>query len=940
MEPPQLLLEGGELVGVVGAFTASVQEALGQGICHAPAVVGDEPHTGECLDDDTMAAYLRRALSASDERVVEAHLRQCASCRGIVADVAEVSVTTGLAETKRAEGDGRSPDRPGTGDVAADADRDVAAGSAIGRYIVVRWIAAGGFGTVYAAYDPKLDRRVALKVLHARAGSSDGSDAEPRMLREAQAMARLSHPNVTAVYDVMTWQDRICIAMELIDGTDARSWLAETPRSQTEVLEVFEQAGRGLAAAHEAGLVHRDFKPANVLIGKDGRVSVTDFGLARSGRETRRSPQPDHGERPADVPEPFLDVSMTRAGALVGTPRYMAPEQLRGEAATARSDQFSFCVAVWDALHKEHPYGDPLQLDRALRDGEHPRPSSSPNLPTWIRDPLLRGLDVDASRRHPSMEPLLRALSPGRRRGRRRRVVLGIGIAIAAMLPAAWMYDRNRTQAEACTGATDKVDGVFGASRQSELATVFESSGLPYAQTSWATARDDLTRHLDQWSTQYTEACRATLRGEQSPEVLTARMSCLDQALDEVDFLLDELTQGNEPQLRNAVHAIGSLGDVRRCEDVESLLTQIPATPEERSLAAGIRTTLARARAMAIAGNAAESFALGQAAVERARALAYPPVLAEALLQLGRSLTVAGTPAQAEDAFREAILEANRGRHDRAAAEAWIDLLFVVGTNERGSPTAHDLEHASAAALQRLKEAPALEARRATAVGLIHARAGRYPQALQAQRAAVTLIEREHGPAAAQLGVQLHRVAELLVELERFDEAGPEAQRSRDIIARTLGPQHPRLALPVTVLAQCACADGDHEACITLAEEAANLRLGARGTNEVALLPIMLTHARGLAGAGRTKEAMRTLEAARQVAVDDVGEDSVWAGLIAAEMARVLARSGPRQDAVAMAQTAVDVLERALGPDHPDVERARQAHAGLQDSSEATAEKK
>jgi serine/threonine protein kinase len=226
-------------------------------------------------------------------------------------------------------------------------------------------------GVVWSSYDTELARRVALKMLHgdisSRAGVRDGLDDElqNRLLREAQAMARLSHPNVVAVYDLLIHDRQLVLALELIDGVSLTTWLSSEKHPWRKVLGAFIDAGRGLAAAHAVGLVHRDFKPDNVLRDRAGRVAVTDFGLARLGGSPgahAAGPSPD-GTMPMHAVAHGM--SMTRTGALIGTPRYMAPEQIDGRTVDARSDQFSFCVALYEALYGEHP----LRAPRARTSG-------------------------------------------------------------------------------------------------------------------------------------------------------------------------------------------------------------------------------------------------------------------------------------------------------------------------------------------------------------------------------------------------------------------------------------------------------------------------------------------------------------------------------------------------------------------------------------------
>ena len=270
----------------------------------------------------------------------------------------------------------------------------------LGRYVVTGTLGSGGMGDVYEAHDPDLDRKVAIKLLHARSSSL-------RLVREARALARLAHPNVVAVHDVGTFEGRSFVAMELVDGTTLRAWMDERPRPWREVLDMFSHAGQGLAAAHAAGLVHRDFKPENVMIGRDGRVRVLDFGIVGSA--------PTDGEEVAFAAAGADPDRMTVEGGIMGTPAYMAPEQFRSEEVDARADQFGFCVALWEALHAARPFaGDNLRaLTHWVLTGTIEEPPPGRAAPSWLRRLLVRGLSVDKEARYPSMDALLADAAKG-----------------------------------------------------------------------------------------------------------------------------------------------------------------------------------------------------------------------------------------------------------------------------------------------------------------------------------------------------------------------------------------------------------------------------------------------------------------------------------------------------------------------------------------------
>jgi serine/threonine protein kinase len=311
-------------------------------------------------------------------------------------------------------------------DVEARLFGDEVAPTTVGRFRIVRRVGVGALGIVYAAFDPALHREVALKVLRAdRTGGGEGGDRE-RILAEARAMARLAHPHVVTVHEVGVHEGRVFIAMELVDGETLREWLAQ-PREWPEVLPVLLAAGRGLAAAHAAGLVHRDFKPDNVLVGRDARVRVTDFGLARASAG---------------------DVLTT---TLAGTPAYMAPEQHDGLPCTPAADQFAFAVTACEALYGRRPFAgdDAAAMAAAKRAPLASVARAASPVPPRIERALLRGLAPTPDARWPSVTALLDALEHDPRRKTRRVVALVVvGLALAVALAAAflqmWMFSTWR----------------------------------------------------------------------------------------------------------------------------------------------------------------------------------------------------------------------------------------------------------------------------------------------------------------------------------------------------------------------------------------------------------------------------------------------------------------------------------------------------------------
>jgi tRNA A-37 threonylcarbamoyl transferase component Bud32 len=385
-----------------------------------------------CLSEATLAAFAEGQIEGHTQGPIEEHLADCDDCRAVL---------TRAAGTMRSHAETSAVS-------SADEDdaKDLPSGTHVGRYVVEALIGRGAMGSVYAARDPDLDRKVAVKRLRADALSEAARhQMRARLLREAQAMARLSHPEVITVYDVGAFGDQLFVAMEFVEGETLRQWRAAQHRGYAEILGVYERAGSGLAAAHEAGLVHRDFKPDNVLVGRDGRVRVTDFGLARSVSHVdgTATPRPGGAESPE---EGGLTMTLTRTGTLLGTPAYMAPEQLRGGVADARSDVFSFCVALYEALYGERPFaGSTVPAVRAsIEDGAVRAPPLMTRVPAWLRAVLLRGLRSAPEQRFASMRALLDGLRAAHAASRwRMRLAIALAAGLLGTVAGVTVYARG-----------------------------------------------------------------------------------------------------------------------------------------------------------------------------------------------------------------------------------------------------------------------------------------------------------------------------------------------------------------------------------------------------------------------------------------------------------------------------------------------------------------
>jgi tetratricopeptide (TPR) repeat protein len=557
-----------------------------------------------------------------------------------------------------------APD-PAQGAPASDAlELPVGRGTALGRYLVTGVLGAGGMGAVYTAYDPELDRRVAIKLVRDPDEPSQRAEREERLRREARAMARLVHPNVVRVYDVGARGARTFISMELVEGRTLRAWLHQEPRPRTrEVVAAFVGAGRGLSAAHQAGLLHRDFKPDNVFVASDGPVKVGDFGLARAVGPARPSLAPG-----ADAAE---DASRAESGG--GTPAYLAPEVIAGGPHSPASDQFSFCVSLWEGLYGQRPFGSraPLGLLEEIR-ARRPQPASTGGVPGWLRQIALRGLDPDPAARHPSMAALLDALE---RRPRARRLLLA-AVAVAGV--AAVVLGASRVTSPRCTGAAAELASTWGDARRAALEAVFRDGGQREA---WPAVERALSSFAASWIDVHTRSCRATrVDGRQSEEVLERRARCLNQQRELVSALGDLWLSGQPALLAAAPAALSSLPLPAICGGEAPLNAARMAAPAAAlaSSVEGLRSKLSVAAARLAAGDPVSALPLASDGVEAARRLGYEPLEAESLLVLAEVQLQRGEQEAAEHALRDAVLAAVAGRHERALAEAMVRLAHVV----------------------------------------------------------------------------------------------------------------------------------------------------------------------------------------------------------------------------------------------------------------------
>ena len=802
--------------------------------------------------------------------------------------------------------------------------RPLARGETVGRYVVLERIGAGGMGIVYAAYDPDLDRRVALKLLHGERSGSSGTGGAARLLREGQAMARLSHPNVISVHDVGTHDGHVFVAMEYVDGVTLAAWQQE-PRSWREVLHVYLQAGRGIAAAHDAGLVHRDFKPANVLVGKDGRVRVLDFGLARQ-LARRDASEPKRRAEIADSMGTTLDHDLTRTGAVLGTPAYMSPEQHLGGEQGPPSDQFSFCVSLYEGLYGHSPFeADSLiNLSLAVVEGRVREPPKDRGVPPRLFRILSRGLSVARESRYPSMDALLTALAHDPATKRRRWAAVGAGgLATVAL---GWLAVSALKPSAPCTGAASQMDPIWNEARRVQVAEAFEATKLPYASGTWTLVATLIDARVDAWVAMHGEACRATrVQGVQSELLLDLRMQCLDRRRVDLDALLEVMAASDEKLVRRAVQAVHELAPLEACADVEALTARVPL-PDDPAVRADVdesRRRLSTARAMQAAGRFDEALALTAELEQEARALAWLPLLAEILGVRGHLLGRAGKQEESEELLEEAVWTGLRSGDHATVAAAALELSFFVGyESARHDEGARWLRMVDALLLRLSQERP-LAVRSQYVRGTLAFGRGRLDEALEAFERSRELsddLDPGHpfrGMAHTALG-NVHFVQERLAQaLEHYGLALEQWRR-------TLGEEHPQLADIYTNLGNVHWSRGEYEQARVQHERALHLyeRTYGRSHPDVAAtlgnLAVVHESERDWERAeARHREALALLEETLGAAHPDLALPYTGLGNIAA------VGRGDHQQALEHHRRALEIRESALGSEHPEVAASR-----------------
>lgn len=678
----------------------------------------------------------------------------------------------------------------------------------VGRFELLRRLGQGGMGEVYVAYDDQLDREVALKLLLRE--RADDPSARERMLREAQVLARLSHPNVVQIHEAGIHDDQVYLVMELVDGVTLRQWLDDTPegsavRPRAEVLPVMIAAGQGLAAAHAAGLTHRDFKPDNVSVGHDGRVRVLDFGLARPGAEQDEG---DGSSLAISADDPTTSGSgsgagrsygsgsrrgiaqLTKPGRVVGTLAYMSPEQLAARPLDARTDQFSFCVTLYEALYGVRPFAGRTFAAHlmAVTHGILEEPEGRASIPRWLRALVLRGLAVEPDDRHPDMEALLRQLQ--RPRGRMGAMGLAAGVLV---LGGAGLAMALRPPHIPCAQADAELGERWDDQARERVRSAFVAAEPSYGADSAERVIAALDGRVDAWRAEQRDACEDTRVRQTHPlSILARRTACIERSTADLRALLHALAEADAGIVENGLDMIAALPQPVRCQDLNALG---PDAPDDPDPVRAVRETLAAIRVARLAGNEDEAIAAADDALMRAETTGYGPVHAEALLEAARA-RLRGPRQEdkdpAVDLAWQALDLAERHEHRELLFEIWIELLTEDqrrGRSERARLWARRAE----VSLERSPSEPQRRLELFFRRGDAELRAGDLAESQRWIRRGLDYaegqpgLELERAQLYEALGNTLRRTDRPAASLEAYD-------RAEALWREHLGPRHPYLA--------------------------------------------------------------------------------------------------------------------------------------------------
>ncbi len=808
-----------------------------------------------------------------------------------------------------------------------------ARGELIGRYVVLDRIGRGGMGEVYSAYDPELDRKLALKLILVDDLDGRETSDQQRLVREAQATAQLNHPNVVTVHDVGTHRGRVFVAMEFVAGGTLRDYVDRGPHPWREVLDRFVAAGRGLAAAHRAGLIHRDFKPANVLVGDDGRLRVADFGLAR--KLAAADPQIDSVPQPVERSQSrslssgsktgSLSDRLTKTGARLGTPAYMSPEQYDNAEVDARADQFGFCVALWEALYGQRPFaGNHLAaLMLAITEGRIADPPRGSRVPTWLRKVVARGLAHDPGARWPDMNALLAALDGNRSRRSLSWALVGTLTLALASLAGARTFEREVAAIDVCEGAEQAFAGTLD---DDDRAAITQHFADTHTQATAALLVPKLDGWADQWRSGWRDACEAThVRHEQSDDLLDRRMACLERHRRRFAAFVELMQTSAGTQTREALATLEEVGDPSECNDRDELLARaaLPSDPDQR---AAVERLLGELDDIAMLLRTAELARAEQRMTDLSpdvEAAQWPPLLAELHWLRGVGL---GRRREFEPADREltlASVQAIAIGDDRLAVRALTAQVEYADEWRPDVETGVRLLGIADALIERVGGDLAETSRVAVARARVYEQDNQFEAMLAAAELGLAAAERAEPEPGLTTASAEYSIGKAMFRLGRYTEGRGHIERALVIRTAMLGPDHQLIAAAHNVLGLYAFMLEQPDEAVTQFEAQLPLTIAVHGSEHIDVADVRSNLGTAYAAAGRYPEARTQLELAVATRVREYGPDNLYVGHARTNLANVLRKVDDLDGALDQASQALAIVIATRGEQHGDVSHAR-----------------
>lgn len=789
-------------------------------------------------------------------------------------------------------------------------------GTLVGRYVVLGRLGAGGMGIVYDAFDPELKRTIAVKLL---LGSS-GPEARTLLLREAAAMARLNHPNVVTVHDVGLMADQVWLAMEFVDGQTFGAWRRDNLSRWDEGVRILRAVGAGLSAAHQAGLVHRDLKPENVMIGKDGRVRIMDFGLAREV-----DPAPVSSSAPTEL-------SIERPGAPVGTPRYMPPEQFNGAAADARADQFSYCVMLWETVYGAHPFAGNDQIGFAelmmrVCDGEIRAPDVGyAAAPRWQRQILLRGLQKDPRDRYPSIDALLQEFDRGQRWMivRRALVVFGLlivaGAAIYAAVLAIHTYRQAQQKAD-CEAVGVGIADVWNATVERQMGDALHATGVANAETTLEKTVPWIARWVESWSRTRTEACLAAeLHGTLPAEIYERSRVCLDEGRQEFANFVEIFGRANASDVQNMVRAATRLPDVASCLDPATLERRAAGeSRENRERGANLRSRFLQARSLEAAGKYAEALELAESTLSESEARRDLPTTVEARYLVGRNAGFASEFKRAEEVLRPGFIDAGALGLDETAARIATELSFTVGYEGERVDEGRMWAQSAYMFVRRLGlEDSILAAEVLDNHGSVESAGRDFKLAENLHRRAWTIYARELGVEHPTVAIALNNLANAVNQQGRHTEALALFGEALDLVEQIFGDDHPKTARFLSNLASIENTLKHLDVALASIQRALQIQEAAFGSEDPQVAFTLITLGSIEKNLGHYEDSRNALERALAIQEHTYGPDHSILALVLNHLGVLAQRQSRLDDAERFHRRALAIYETA-NPDHPDI---------------------